>query len=194
ALLAGTLLTACGDDDAESDGGVRTVVVWDRAGAEATARQKFFETWNEEEGAELGIRVKYEPQSTEKYEEIVQNGFQTQRGPDVFHAPSSQMGAYVGAGWVQPLEGVIDEAVLEEASPYLPDPSELVWGGETYAIPSTTFTVRLCINKDLFRKAGLDPNDPPDTFSEVENAARAITEAEGEAYGIAIPMRWVGFL
>jgi multiple sugar transport system substrate-binding protein len=193
-VLAGTVLAACGDDDDAGSDGVRTVVVWDRAGAEATARQKFFEQWNQEEGADLGIEVQYEPQATEKYEEIVQNAFQTQRGPDVFHAPSSQMGAYVGAGWVQPLAGAVDEAVLSEAEPYLQDSSELVWGGEAYAIPSTTFTIRLGINKDLFRQAGLDPDNPPETFSEVEDAAQAITEAEGEAYGVGIPMRWVGFL
>jgi multiple sugar transport system substrate-binding protein len=191
--LVGALLGACGDDEG-GDGDGKTVVVWDRAGAEASTRQAFFEEWNKNEGAELGITVQYEPQATERYEEVVRLGFQTQRGPDIFHGPSSQMGGFVGAGWVQPLDGLVDDAVLADAERYLPETSELVWGGRPYAIPTTTFTVRLVINRTLFDEAGLDPDDPPTTFSEVEDAARAITESSGgEAYGVALPMGWVGF-
>lgn len=192
-LLASLLvvLVGCGGDD-EGAGDGTEVTVWDRAGATANTRQKFFERWNAEEGKKLGIRVKYVPQATEKYEEIVRLGFQTRRAPDLFHAPSSQMGAFVAAGWVQPLEGLVDDAVLQTAEPYLQPSSELVWGGKKYAIPSTTFTNRLLYNKDLFRKAGLDPDDPPTTLSEVEDAARAITE-KTDAAGIALSVAWVGF-
>ena len=202
-LAAGALLTACGENgspgaEGNSNGNERgetkVVVVWDRAGAEATARQKFFAKWNKETGPDLGIEVKYEPQATEKYEEIVRLGFQTKRAPDIFHGPSSQMGAFVAAGWVQPLDGLVDDKVLQDAGPYLKDTSELVWAGRPYAIPTTTFSVRTAINKKLFEQAGLDPDDPPTTFSEVEAAAKAITKSSGgKAYGVAIPMGWVGF-
>jgi multiple sugar transport system substrate-binding protein len=198
--LVAALLAACGGDggstgDGGSGGGdVKTIVVWDRAGAEASARQQFFKEWNAKEGRDLGIKVRFEPQATEKYEEIVRLGFQTDRAPDIFHAPSSQMGGFVAAGWVQPLDGLVDDKVLEDAERYLQDTSELVWGGRPYAIPTTTFTVRLGINRTLFEEAGLDPDDPPATFSEVEEAARAITKAGGgEAYGVGLPMGWVGF-
>ena len=103
------------------------------------------------------------------------------------------MGAFVSAGWVQPLEGIIDPGVLETADSYLQPGSELVWGGKPYAIPSTTFTNRLVYNKDLFRKAGLDPDKPPATFTEVEDAAKAIAKSGGGAGGIALPVAWVGF-
>jgi multiple sugar transport system substrate-binding protein len=198
--LVAAMLAACGGDGGSgggggSDGGdVKTVVVWDRAGAEASTRQAFFKKWNATEGRELGIKVRFEPQATEKYEEIVRLSFQTERSPDVFHAPSAQMGGFVAAGWVQPLDGLVDDKLLEDAEPYLQDTSELVWGGRPYAIPTTTFTVRLAINRDLFEKAGLDPDDPPTTFSEVEEAARAITKAGGgDAYGVGLPMGWIGF-
>ena len=69
--------------------------MWDRAGATANTRADFFKSWNADEGKKLGIRVKYLPQATEKYEEIVRLGFQTRRAPDIFHAPSAQMGAFV---------------------------------------------------------------------------------------------------
>ncbi|TDE14331.1 ABC transporter substrate-binding protein [Jiangella asiatica] len=198
ALGAGgpVLLSGCGDDgdDDTGSGGVRTVVVWDRAGAEATARQEFFTAWNEDQGAELGITVQYEPQATEKYEEIVRTAFQTQRGPDIFHGPSSILGQFVAAGWIQPLSGLINDDVLSNADAYLQDSSELVWGGEPYGVPTTTFTIRNCLNRGLFQAAGLDPDDPPTTFSAVLDAARRITAAGGgTAFGIALPTAWVGF-
>ncbi|TDD68948.1 extracellular solute-binding protein [Jiangella aurantiaca] len=202
ALGAGgpALLSACGDDGGDdgggdASGGTRTVVVWDRAGAEATARQAFLTAWNEGRGAELGITVQYEPQATDKYEEIVRTAFQTQRGPDIFHGPSSILGQFVGAGWIQPLRGLISDDVLGNADAYLRDSSELVWGGEPYGVPTTTFTIRNSINRGLFQAAGLDPDDPPTTFSAVLDAARAITAAGGgDAFGIALPTAWVGFL
>ncbi len=193
-LLAVSMLAACNNDDSGGGDGVRTVVVWDRAGAEATSRQAFFQKWNAEQGAQQGIKVQYEPQATEKYEEIVRLGFQTGRGPDIFHAPSSQVGAMVAAGWIQPLEGLVGDDVLKSAEKYLPDTSELVWDGKPYAVPTTTFTVRMAINRGLFKQAGLNPDKPPTTFHEVEQAAAAITRASGgKAYGVALPMAWVGF-
>lgn len=192
ASLAAALIAGCGGGDDSSEGGT-VVTVWDRAGATANTRQAFFKRWNAEEGKERGIQVKYVPQATEKYEEIVRLGFQTRRAPDVFTAPSAQMGAFVSAGWVQPLDGLVDADVLATAAPHLRDGSELVWDGKPYGIPTTTFTNRLVYNKDLFRKAGLDPEAPPRTFSQVEDAARAITERGGGAHGIALPVAWVGF-
>lgn len=171
-----------------------TIVVWDRAGAHAKAREDFFSKWNETEGQEQGITVKYEPQATDKYEEIVRVGFQTKRAPDLFHSPSSQLGAFVAAGWVLPLPDLIDATVLEKAAPYHQKNSELVWGGVPYAVPTTAFTNRLVINNDLFKKAGLDPEAPPATYSEVRKAAAGLTKAgDGKSYGMIMQVKATGF-
>lgn len=195
AIGAPALLASCGDDDGQGgDGGTRTVVIWDREGAESAATGKFLQEWNKSEGADLGVKADYQPQAKDKYEDILRTAFQTQRGPDIFHSPSSQVGTMVSAGWIQPLKGLIDDEILETAEPYLADTSELVWGGAAYGVPTTTFTVRLTINRGLFEDAGLDPANPPTTFSQVEEAARAITATKDGVYGIALPGAWVGFL
>lgn len=197
AIGAPSLLASCGNDDdggGEGEGGVSTVVIWDREGAESAATAKFLDKWNKGEGAELGVKADYKPQAKDKYEDILRTAFQTQRGPDIFHSPSAQIGTMVAAGWIQPLKGLIEDDILKTAEPYLGDTSELVWGGEAYAVPTTTFTVRLTINRGLFEDAGLDPDSPPTTFSEVEEAARAITATKNGVYGIALPTAWVGFL
>lgn len=190
----GLAAAGCSGSPTGSAGGPTTVVVWDRAGAHAKARQEFFQAWNGKEGAELGITVQYEPQATDKYEEIVRVGFQTKRAPDLFHSPSSQLGAFVAAGWVLPLKDLVDQAVLDAAAPYHQKNSELVWGGQPYAVPTTAFTNRMVINTELFEQAGLDPEAPPKTFAEVRQAAAAITKAGGgDAFGMIIPIKATGF-
>jgi ABC-type glycerol-3-phosphate transport system substrate-binding protein len=118
-LLAGPLaltltLTACsgGGSGSGESGGVTTITVWDRGGAQANVIKKYFATWNTTDGKRLGIRVDYVPQATDKYEEVVRQGFQTRRAPDLFQAPQAQIGAWVAAGWVQSLTGRVSKRVL----------------------------------------------------------------------------------
>lgn len=182
-----------GDDDGDS-GELTTVTVWDRAGGEASARERYFEQWNEEEGPELGIFVDYQPQATNEYGQILRTAFQTDRGPDVFHSTTGDLGAFAEAGWIQPIGDLVDPAVLEQNEQFIPDVSALVIDGEVYAIPSVGLTIRLFYNQSLFEEAGLDPETPPTTHSELYDMASAITEAgNGEYYGIAAPVAWVGF-
>jgi len=46
--------------------------------------------------------------------------------------------------------------------------------GKVYGVPWTNYSMGLLYNRDLFTKAGLDPNNPPKTWEEVRSAARAI--------------------
>jgi ABC-type sugar transport system, periplasmic component len=51
--------------------------------------------------------------------------------------------------------------------------------GKTYGLPFTFSTPVLFYNASLFEKAGLDPNSPPTTWSEVKEDALAISKASG---------------
>ncbi|MEU4312331.1 ABC transporter substrate-binding protein [Nocardia sp. NPDC024068] len=55
--------------------------------------------------------------------------------------------------------------------------------GTTYGIPYVFSTPMLFINEDLFRRAGLDPADPPKTWDEVAAAAAAIAKVPGTSGG-----------
>ncbi|MGW1407124.1 extracellular solute-binding protein [Streptomyces sp. NPDC002403] len=48
--------------------------------------------------------------------------------------------------------------------------------GKLYGIPTEEYALGLVYNRDLFEKAGLDPDKPPATWSEVRTAAKAISE------------------
>lgn len=57
-------------------------------------------------------------------------------------------------------------------------------GDNTYAIPHAYGTPLLYYNKDIFREAGLDPENPPKTWDEVFQAAKQIKDKTSKA-GVA---------
>lgn len=51
--------------------------------------------------------------------------------------------------------------------------------GHIYGLPTSEFALSLVYNRDLFTKAGLDPENPPTTWDEVRKDAKAISEKTG---------------
>lgn len=59
--------------------------------------------------------------------------------------------------------------------------------GKHYSMPFNSSTPLLYYNKSLFEKAGLDPEQPPETFAEVEEYARVLKEELPE---LKAPVTW----
>lgn len=59
--------------------------------------------------------------------------------------------------------------------------------GTQYGVPMQYNLQYLYYNKDMFKDAGLDPETPPTTFAELEEAAKALTDSSKGTYGIALP-------
>lgn len=86
----------------------------------------------------------------------------------------------IESGFIEPMQTFIDRdgydlSQLEEniISYYTVD-------GKMYSMPFNSSTPVLIYNKDAFEDAGLDPEDPPRTFSEIQEAARKLTVKNGE--------------
>ncbi|MFJ8237344.1 ABC transporter substrate-binding protein [Ureibacillus sp. NPDC094379] len=58
--------------------------------------------------------------------------------------------------------------------------------GTFYSMPFNSSTPVMYYNKDAFEEAGLDPEAAPETFEEVEEASKAIAEANPEMKGFAL--------
>lgn len=66
--------------------------------------------------------------------------------------------------------------------------------GINYVLPFNTSTPVMYYNKDHFRSAGLDPENPPVSWDELKSAARVLTikgEKEVEQWGIASISQWI---
>lgn len=59
--------------------------------------------------------------------------------------------------------------------------------GKTWGIPFQRSTIVMYYNKDAFREAGLDPENPPATWAEMAEAATKLTKPNGERWGLMIP-------
>lgn len=61
--------------------------------------------------------------------------------------------------------------------------------GEVVGLPSIISTPTLIYNADLFRAAGLDPDDPPSTWEDAKAAGQAIAEGEGIYVAVVDPAK-----
>jgi sn-glycerol 3-phosphate transport system substrate-binding protein len=59
--------------------------------------------------------------------------------------------------------------------------------GKTWGIPFQRSTIVMYYNKDAFRAAGLDPENPPATWDELVAAGKKLTKADGSQWGAMIP-------
>lgn len=92
----------------------------------------------------------------------------------------------------QPLEDVAGQDLADHAAGFVPSGLSLgAVDGKTYGLAYVFSTPVMFINRDLFRAAGLDPDQPPRTWAEVKAAGMAIAEKTGKhgffpgAYGPA---------
>lgn len=103
-------------------------------------------------------------------------------------------------GALQPMDELLGEAGVK-AEDFVPRAWNLgVIGGKRYGLPLDTHVLGLFYNTELFEKAGLDPNKPPQTMDEFVAAAKKLTVPPNQ-WGLAIhsstawPVRyWMAFL
>ncbi len=91
----------------------------------------------------------------------------------------------IDSGAIEPVQTFIDEegydtSILEEniLNYYTVD-------DQLYSMPFNSSTPVMLYNKDAFEEVGLDPDNPPQTFAEIKDAAEQLT-IEGERYGFSI--------
>jgi len=65
-------------------------------------------------------------------------------------------------------------------------------GGQLYSMPFNSSTAIIYYNKDVFQKAGLDPNKPPATYKDVEEMGRKIVSSG--AARAAITFGWPSWM
>ena len=78
-----------------------------------------------------------------------------------------------------------DKAWLDSFYPSLMENGRTA--GKTWGIPFQRSTIVMYYNKDLFRKAGLDPDKPPATWDELVSMGKKLTKSDGSQWGAMIP-------
>lgn len=103
-------------------------------------------------------------------------------GPDVATLFYGWQNDWIDAGYLVPLpEEQFPMSVLDEFSSMV-DAS--VIDGELYTLPTAVRSLALFYNKDLMEAAGLDPESPPTTLTELEEQAVQCTVKDGDTFDI----------
>jgi sn-glycerol 3-phosphate transport system substrate-binding protein len=107
--------------------------------------------------------------------------FRAGQAPDIIQVFDVGTGVMMGAqGAIKPVAEVLSEAGFTfDKSQYLPGIVGYYSSpeGEMLSFPYNSSSPILYYNKDIFEKAGLDVNTPPETWAEVWEAARQIKES-----------------
>lgn len=111
--------------------------------------------------------------------------------PDVLQVDTMYVADMARAGIIMPLDDMPGFQELKDAI-IAAEIEPLIVDGKTYGFPIRGNSIHLIYNKQMFRDAGLDPENPPQTLDELADAAVKLTkrDADGniEVYGFEIGM------
>jgi len=96
--------------------------------------------------------------------------------PHVFHIYEIGTLQMANSGIVTPIYEIEDWDPIDWDAFFSPVRNYYTIDGEHYSMPFNSSTPLLYYNKTFFEEAGLDPEDPPETFSEVVEYAKVLKE------------------
>jgi multiple sugar transport system substrate-binding protein len=133
------------------------------------------------------VKVEIVRLPSDRYEELLHMLMTSGEGPDLFHASTRWMATYLYKNWLLDLSDWVELDLLAEYPRWAVDYTRT--NSRFYALPSELTTLRLVYNKELFRHAGLNPEAPPETLSDLRDYAIRISQAgQGyRIYGFALP-------
>ncbi|MBU9712682.1 ABC transporter substrate-binding protein [Bacillus tamaricis] len=90
----------------------------------------------------------------------------------------------IDSGYITPVQDWIDKDNYDVSQLEGNILSYYTVDGDLYSMPFNSSTPALLYNKDAFEEVGLDPENPPTTFSEIKEAAEKLTT--DDRYGFSI--------
>lgn len=106
--------------------------------------------------------------------------------PDITYIDNPEVALFASRGLLLDLSPLIAESEIIKVEDIFPGPlASVTYEGGIYGIPRGANTIALFYNADMFRAAGLDPEDPPATWDALYTTAKALTKPEENIYGLA---------
>jgi len=127
------------------------------------------------EAANPGIKVKHTHVPYDDFRVKIAAAIPAGQGPDVVQLFYGWLQDYLKAGLLQPLPAK-DFSVVEVEREFFPIVQQMKVDGKYYALPTAVRSLALFWNKALFKEAGLDPERPPQTLTELVDYARKLTK------------------
>ena len=149
--------------------------------------QELVDTWNANNDSQVELTVIPSAEFVTKMGAAIAAG----EPPDIASIDLIYTPAFASAGQL------VDITEFVRELPYADDltPAHMALGmyeGRNYAVPTAVDGSFIVYNIDLFEQAGLDPDNPPSTWDEMLEAARAINALGDDIYGYWFSMNCAG--
>jgi multiple sugar transport system substrate-binding protein len=155
------------------------LVMWERSGGNAGMVDALVAAWNEK-NPDRKINLTYIPHTemVPKLAQAIASGeVPDLMGLDLIYGPQ-----FASAGQLEDITDYLkDDPTIATASPG--HVAVATYDSRLYGVPLYADVSALFWNKDLFRKAGLDPEVPPQSLQEIHDMAAKITGVEEGVYG-----------
>jgi ABC-type glycerol-3-phosphate transport system substrate-binding protein len=97
--------------------------------------------------------------------------------PDIFYTYFTDLPQVLLAGQAADITSYVNSTTVPTLKDIAASSMKAVTAGSTiYGLPTSNYTQGLIYNRQLFSEAGLNPNDPPTTWAQVETDASAIAK------------------
>jgi len=188
-ILAVAFAYASGSAESQSGGQQEKVLKVASWSIQEAGTQAYFEKLGKDfEAANPGVKIDWIGFPYGQLREQVLIQASSGNPPDVVQTARGWLSDFINSGYFQPIEGLVSDSYINDIYPRIKE--DLRYNDALYAAPWFYSPFVMFYNTELFKKAGLDPNNPPKTYEEALAAARKIaklTDADGNSvYGLGI--------
>lgn len=173
-------------DDAESTETAEgnTLSLWTIfTGSDGDVLREIISDYNESN--EDGITVEVDIMDNSTLQSKLPSAVSSGTGPDFVLVGIEYIEEYVNNGILEPIDDFWEATGTNEDNYYENVVAKSYVGGTLYGVPMQYNLQYLYYNKDMFEAAGI--KSAPTTFEELEEDAKALTDAEKGQYGLACP-------
>jgi multiple sugar transport system substrate-binding protein len=171
-------LVGCSSSPASDGGGKVTITIGDRPPSSDKDNRAFYDSQVkafEKANPSIALKPAETAWDATTFQALVAGG----NLPDALSVPFTEPQGLIARKQIADLTGALKETdLLDQLNPTVLKVAQDS-GGKTYAVPTNAYSVGLIYNRDLFTKAGLDPDKPPTTWDEVRADAKQITAKTG---------------
>ncbi|MFC1807995.1 ABC transporter substrate-binding protein [Candidatus Omnitrophota bacterium] len=175
----------CAPKDLSGVSKYNKVVVWHWMTDREDAFNKLAEKYKEAKGVDVKFEL-YAPSNA--YSRKVRGAAQTNRLPDIYGILAEQrdIASFIDAGHVLNLTSYMDAEDGKWRNTFFKRPlstNEFLPGNDLkvepgiYGVPLDVMNIQMLYNKDLFKKAGLDPDNPPRSWEDFLEAGKNLKVA-----------------
>ncbi|HIV74947.1 MAG TPA: ABC transporter substrate-binding protein [Candidatus Pseudogracilibacillus intestinigallinarum] len=173
------------EEKSKSSGEKQTVTFWhSMGGAGQEALNAIVDSYN---SSQDNVQVNAEYQGT--YDEALtkfNSVAGTDSAPTIIQTFEIGTMSMINSGSILPIQELIDKDGYDMSNLEENIINYYSLDDTFYSMPFNSSTPVMYYNKDAFEAAGLDPEAPPETFEEVEEASKAIVESNSDMSGFAL--------